>query len=71
MQIGFKYGHCNGFGKMYNYGLKCFNPYIIIAKEAKQRKKILLPLLILRRNIHLPIVIKNMEAVAQKIFLKN
>ncbi len=41
MQIGFKYGHCKGFGRMYNYGLKHFNPYIMITKEAKTRLKIL------------------------------
>lgn len=41
MQIGFKYYNCKGFGKMYNYGLKHFNPYIMITKEAKQRLKIL------------------------------
>ena len=42
MQLGFKYGHLHGFSKMYNYGLKHFNPYNMITKEAKQRKKILL-----------------------------
>ena len=42
MQLGFKYGHCKGFGRMYNYGLKHFNPYNMITKEAKQREKILL-----------------------------
>jgi len=42
MQIGFKFNNCAGFGRMYNYGLKHFNPYIMITKEAKQREKILL-----------------------------
>jgi len=42
MQLGFKYGHCKGFNRMYNYGLKHFNPYTMITKEAKQREKILL-----------------------------
>ena len=42
MQIGFKFNNCAGFGRMYNYGLKHFNPYIMITKDAKQRKKILL-----------------------------
>ncbi len=42
MQLGFKYGHLQGFNRMYNYGLKHFNPYNMITKEAKQRKKILL-----------------------------
>ena len=41
MQIGFKYKYCAGFGRMYNYGLKHFNPYIMITKQAKQRAKIL------------------------------
>ena len=41
MQIGFKYGHCAGFNRMYNYGLKHFNPYDMITKEAKTRLKIL------------------------------
>jgi len=42
MQLGFKYGHCQGFNRMYNYGLKHFNPYNMITKEAKQRVRILL-----------------------------
>ena len=42
MQIGFKYHNCRGFGRLYNYGLKHFNPYTMITKEAKQRLKILL-----------------------------
>ena len=42
MQLGFKYGHCKGFHKVYNYGLKHFNPYTMITKEAKQREKILI-----------------------------
>ena len=41
MQLGFKYGHLHGFSKMYNYGLKHFNPYNMITKEAKTRLKIL------------------------------
>jgi transposase InsO family protein len=41
MQIGFKYKYCNGFGRMYNYGLKHFNPNIMITTKAKQRLKIL------------------------------
>ena len=41
MQIGFKYKHCNGFGRMYNYGLKHFNPNSMITKTAEQRLKIL------------------------------
>ena len=42
MQLGFKYGHCKGFHRLYNYGLKHFNPYTMITKEAKQRAKILI-----------------------------
>lgn len=42
MKIGFKYKYCNGFGRIYNYGLKHFNPNCMITKEAKQREKILL-----------------------------
>ena len=42
MQLGFKYGHLHGFSRMYNYGLKHFNPYNMITKEAEQRVKILL-----------------------------
>lgn len=41
MKIGFKYKYCNGFGRMYNYGLNHFNPNIMITKEAKTRLKIL------------------------------
>jgi len=41
MQIGFKYKYCNGFGRMYNYGLKHFNPYNMITKEAEIRLKII------------------------------
>ena len=41
MQLGFKYGHLHGFSRMYNYGLKHFNPYNMITKEAKTRLKIL------------------------------
>ncbi len=42
MQLGFKYGHLQGFSRIYNYGLKHFNPYNMITKESKQRVKILL-----------------------------
>lgn len=41
MIIGFKYKYCKGFGRMYNYGLKHFNPYIMITKQAETRLKIL------------------------------
>ena len=41
MQIGFKYYNCKGFGRLYNYGLKHFNPYNMITNEAKTRLKIL------------------------------
>src|SRR3989339_222827 len=41
MQMGFKYKYCNGFGRMYNYGLKHFNPNTMITKEAETRLKIL------------------------------
>lgn len=41
MQIGFKYKYCKGFGRMYNYGLKHFNPYTMITTEAETRLKIL------------------------------
>ena len=41
MQTGFKYGHCRGFSRMYNYGLRHY-PNYMITKEAKQREKILL-----------------------------
>lgn len=35
------YGHCKGFNRLYNYGLKYFNPYNMITKEAKTRLKII------------------------------
>lgn len=41
MQIGFKYHNCQGFGKLYNYGLKHFNPNNMITKEAEERLRIL------------------------------
>ena len=41
MQIGFKYHDCQGFGRLYNYGLKHFNPNNMITKEAETRLKIL------------------------------
>jgi len=41
MQQGNKYGHCKGFWNMYNYGLKHFNPYNMITKEAETRLKII------------------------------
>jgi len=40
MQLGFKYGHCKGFLKLYNYGLKHY-PNYMITKEAEKRLKIL------------------------------
>ena len=40
MQLGFKYGHCKGFGKLYNYGLKHY-PNYMITKKAEERLKIL------------------------------
>ena len=40
MQLGFKYGHCKGFSKLYNYGLRYY-PNYMITKEAKERVKIL------------------------------
>ena len=40
MRLGFKYGHCKGFSKLYNYGLKHY-PNHMITKEAEQRLKIL------------------------------
>jgi len=40
MQLGFKYGHCKGFSRLYNYGLKHY-PNYMITKEAEQRVKIL------------------------------
>ena len=41
MQLSFKYGHCKGFSRLYNYGLRHY-PNYMITKEAKQREKILL-----------------------------
>lgn len=41
MQLGFKYGGCKGFSRLYNYGLRHY-PNYMITKEAKQREKILL-----------------------------
>jgi len=41
MQIGFKYKYCKGFGRMYNYGLKHFNPYTMITNKAEERLRIL------------------------------
>jgi len=38
MQIGFKYWHCRGLGRLYEYGYKYTH---MITKEAKQRLKIL------------------------------
>ena len=40
MQLGFKYGHCKGFSRLYNYGLKHY-PNHMITKKADQRLKIL------------------------------
>ena len=40
MQLGFKYGHCKGFSKLYNYGLKYY-PNYMITKTAEKRLKIL------------------------------
>jgi len=40
MQLGFKYGYCQGFHRLYNYGLK-HNPNYMITKQAKKRLKIL------------------------------
>lgn len=40
MQLGFKYGHCKGFHRLYNYGLK-HNPNYMITKQAETRLKIL------------------------------
>ena len=40
MQLGFKYGHCKGFYKLYNYGLKHY-PNYMITKQAEKRVKIL------------------------------
>lgn len=41
MQIGFKFNNCKGFGRMYNYGLKYFNPNTMITDQAKERLRIL------------------------------
>ena len=41
MQIGFKFKYCHGFGKVYNYGLRHFNPYTMITTKAETRLKIL------------------------------
>ena len=41
MQIGFKYKYCKGFGRMYNYGLKYFNPYSMITNKAEERLRII------------------------------
>jgi len=41
MQLGFKYGHCKGFSRLYNYGIKHY-PNYMITKQAEHRKKILL-----------------------------
>src|SRR6056297_74100 len=41
MQIGFNYYHCKGFGRLYNYGLKHFNPYTMITDKAEERLRIL------------------------------
>lgn len=40
MQLSFKYGHCQGFNNLYNYGLKYY-PNYMISKEAEKRVKIL------------------------------
>lgn len=40
MKIGFKYYGCQGFGKLYNYGLKHY-PNYMITKEAEERLRIL------------------------------
>ena len=41
MQIGFQYKHYNGFARLYNYGLKHFNPNNMITKQAEKKVKIL------------------------------
>lgn len=41
MQIGFKYHNCQGYGRLYNYGLKYFNPETMITDKAETRLKIL------------------------------
>ena len=38
MQLGFKYGYCQGFNRLYNYGLK-HNPNYMITKQAKKDQK--------------------------------
>ncbi len=40
MQLGFKYGHCKGFSRLYNYGLKHY-PNYMITKTAEERLRIL------------------------------
>ena len=40
MQLGFNYGTCKGFTRLYNYGLKHY-PNYMTTKKAKQRLKIL------------------------------
>jgi len=40
MQLGFKYGHLQGFSRLYNYGLRHY-PNYMITKEAEKRVKIL------------------------------
>lgn len=40
MQLGFEYGACKGFFRLYNYGLRHY-PNYMITKQAKQRLKIL------------------------------
>lgn len=41
MQIGFKYHNCQGYGKLYNYGLKHFNPNNMITNQAEERLRII------------------------------
>jgi len=43
MQLSFKYGHCKGFHRLYNYGIKHY-PNYMITKQAEQREEILLKL---------------------------
>lgn len=40
MKLGFKYGHCKGFSRLYNYGLRHY-PNYMITKTAENREKIL------------------------------
>ena len=40
MQLSFKYGHCKGFSRLYNYGIKHY-PNYMITKEAEKRLKII------------------------------